>query len=117
MTIRMTERDRRMLAKCAVCRWLTTGQVKRLYFPEATLNAVQKRLRKLSEAVCAERAPGLRTFLEEYDRSKEKLDQLIRKVQWYERGLSECALEAVVIDTEQKRRLDLLSQELGRRNL
>src|SRR2546426_5000796 len=49
MTLRLTERDRRMLAKCAVCRWLTTDQVKRLYFPEATLNAVQKRLRKLSE--------------------------------------------------------------------
>src|SRR5947208_10803615 len=50
MTVRLTERDRRMLVKCAVCRWLTTGQVKRLYFPETTLNAVQKRLRKLSEA-------------------------------------------------------------------
>src|SRR5439155_23914904 len=50
MMVRLTERDRRMLAKCAVCRWLTTEQVKRLYFPEATLNAVQKRLRKLSEA-------------------------------------------------------------------
>ena len=50
MTIRLTERDRRMLVKCAVCRWLTTDQLKRLYFPEATLNAVQKRLRKLSEA-------------------------------------------------------------------
>src|SRR5438094_6444819 len=50
MTVRLTERDRRMLVKCAVCRWLTTDQVKRLYFPEATLNAVQKRLRKLSEA-------------------------------------------------------------------
>src|SRR6266567_2120021 len=50
MTIRLTERDRRMLVKCAVCRWLTTDQLKRLYFPEATVNAVQKRLRKLSEA-------------------------------------------------------------------
>ena len=50
MTIRLTERDRRMLVNCAVCRWLATDQLKRLYFPEATLNAVQKRLRKLSEA-------------------------------------------------------------------
>src|SRR5437879_4379652 len=49
-TVKLTERDRRMLVKCAVCRWLTTDQVKRLYFAEATLNAVQKRLRKLSEA-------------------------------------------------------------------
>src|SRR5437016_1844376 len=50
MTLRLTDRDLRLLVKCAVCRWLTTGQVKRLYFAEATLNAVQKRLRKLSEA-------------------------------------------------------------------
>jgi hypothetical protein len=48
--VKLTERDRRMLVKCAVCRWLTTDQLKRLYFPEATLNAVQKRLRKLAEA-------------------------------------------------------------------
>src|SRR3989441_1667630 len=39
-----------MLVKCAICRWLTTGQIQRLYFPNATLNAVQKRLRKLSDA-------------------------------------------------------------------
>jgi len=39
-----------MLVKCAICRWLTTGQIQRLYFPKATLNAVQKRLRKLSDA-------------------------------------------------------------------
>jgi protein involved in plasmid replication-relaxation len=50
MTVRLTERDRRMFAKCAVCRWLTTDALRRLYFPEATLNAVQKRLRKLAEA-------------------------------------------------------------------
>jgi len=50
MTVRLTERDLRMLAKCALCRWLTTDQLKLLYFPEATLNAVQKRLRKLAEA-------------------------------------------------------------------
>jgi hypothetical protein len=42
----------RMLAKCAICRWLTTDQLKRLYFPRATLNAVQKRLRKLADAGC-----------------------------------------------------------------
>src|SRR2546427_7897849 len=50
MTVRLTERDRRMLVKCAVCRWLTTDQIRRAYFPEASLNAVQKRLRKLAEA-------------------------------------------------------------------
>lgn len=50
MTVHLTERDRCMLARCAVCRWLTTDALKRLYFPGATLNAVQKRLRKLAEA-------------------------------------------------------------------
>jgi hypothetical protein len=50
MNARITERDVRLLAKLGVCRWLTTTQVKCLYFPEATLNAVQKRLRKLSDA-------------------------------------------------------------------
>lgn len=50
MTIRLTDRDTRLLVKCAVCRWLTTTQAKHLYFPQAGVNAVQKRLRKLSEA-------------------------------------------------------------------
>jgi hypothetical protein len=50
MSARLTDRDLRMLVKCAICRWLTTGQIQRLYFPNATLNAVQKRLRKLSDA-------------------------------------------------------------------
>ncbi len=50
MNARITERDVRLLVKLGVCRWLTTTQIKRLYFPEATLNAVQKRLRKLSDA-------------------------------------------------------------------
>ncbi len=50
MTVRVTERDVRMLVKCALCRWLTTDQLRHLYFPKATLNAVQKRLRKLADA-------------------------------------------------------------------
>ncbi|MGH9680477.1 MAG: replication-relaxation family protein, partial [Candidatus Acidiferrales bacterium] len=50
MNVRLTDRDVRMLVKCAVCRWLMTAQIHKLYFPDATLNAVQKRLRKLSDA-------------------------------------------------------------------
>src|SRR5439155_8914153 len=49
MTVRLTDRDVRMLVKCGICRWLTTDQLRRLYFPKATLNAVQKRLRKLAD--------------------------------------------------------------------
>src|SRR5207302_6999702 len=48
--IRCTERDKKLIVKCGLCRWLTTTQIHRLYFPGATVNAVQKRLRKLAEA-------------------------------------------------------------------
>ena len=47
--LRLTERDKALIAKCGICRWLSTSQLQRLYFPGATLNAVQKRLRKLSD--------------------------------------------------------------------
>jgi hypothetical protein len=50
MLARITERDVQILVKCAICRWLTTAQIQRLYFPRASSNAVQKRLRKLSDA-------------------------------------------------------------------
>ena len=48
-TTKLTDRDRYILAKCAVCRWLSTSQIQRIYFQKASLNAVQKRLRKLSD--------------------------------------------------------------------
>src|SRR5437899_11398475 len=50
MAVRPTDRDVRILTRLAIARWLTTAQIQRAYFPEATLNAVQKRLRKLSDA-------------------------------------------------------------------
>lgn len=50
MDVRLTDRDVQILVKCAVCRWLTTAQIQRLYFKNATLNAVQKRLRKLADS-------------------------------------------------------------------
>ena len=49
-TIRLSDRDLRVVAKCAVAKWLTTGQLARLYFPGVTLDAVRKSLRRLSEA-------------------------------------------------------------------
>src|ERR1700687_3351641 len=48
--LRCTERDKSLIVKCTLCRWLTTTQIQRLYFPRATVNAVQKRLRKLADA-------------------------------------------------------------------
>lgn len=50
MSIRLTKRDQGLLAKLAAARWLTTAQVQRLYFPQASLDAVRKRLRKLATA-------------------------------------------------------------------
>jgi len=47
--LRCTERDKSLIVKSGLCRWLTTRQIQRLYFPRATVNAVQKRLRKLTE--------------------------------------------------------------------
>jgi hypothetical protein len=202
MAVRLTDRDMRMLVKCTVCRWLTTTQIKRLYFPKATLNAVQKRLRRLSEAgyvrtyrehptseaihavgpkgkplveekgfeaapgaevprqiehllgvneirtavevgpvriayffahwqlsnlgwtyqvipdaVLAVQSPGRRTFIVEYDRSTETLEELLQKLRCYDRGLTGFPFEAVLILTERTRRLDLLAGELRRKNL
>jgi hypothetical protein len=50
MSVRLSERDLRVLAKCAVCRWLTTSQLQRVYFPHVTLDAVRKSLRRLHDA-------------------------------------------------------------------
>ncbi len=52
MALRLTDRDLKLLAKCAICRWLSTSQIQRLYFHKASLNAVQKRLRKLTDEGC-----------------------------------------------------------------
>ena len=48
-TIRLSDRDMRVLAKCAAGKWLTTGQLARLYFPGITPDAVRKSLRRLAD--------------------------------------------------------------------
>ncbi len=50
MNLRLSERDLRVLAKCAVSKWLTTSQLQRLYFPDVTPDAARKSLRRLSQA-------------------------------------------------------------------
>jgi len=40
----------RVVSKCAISKWLTTGQLTRLYFPNVTPDAVRKSLRRLGEA-------------------------------------------------------------------
>lgn len=47
--MRLTERDRRLLAKLAAARWLTTRQVAALCFPAGTLEPARRRLRMLGE--------------------------------------------------------------------
>jgi hypothetical protein len=49
-TIRLSERDQRVVLKCAVGKWLTTGQLTRLYFPGVTSDAARKSLRRLADA-------------------------------------------------------------------
>lgn len=48
--MRLTERDQKMLQKLTRCKWLTTSQIRRVYFPYASLDSVRKRMRKLSRA-------------------------------------------------------------------
>jgi hypothetical protein len=48
--VRLSERDVRVVLKCAVSKWLTTGQLARLYFGQVTPDAVRKSLRRLVEA-------------------------------------------------------------------
>src|SRR5712691_10780735 len=48
--LRLTSRDRRIVAKCAAAQWLTTSQVRQLFFRDATADAVRRRLRALDEA-------------------------------------------------------------------
>jgi hypothetical protein len=50
VSVRLSERDMRVVAKCAISKWLTTGQLARLYFPNVTPDAVRKSLRRLVEA-------------------------------------------------------------------
>jgi acyl CoA:acetate/3-ketoacid CoA transferase alpha subunit len=200
MPAQVTGRDLELLGKLAVCRWLTTTQIKRLYFPDASLNAVQKRLRKLAEegfvrsvrehrmaeavhavgskgiplleergleadkvrevpkqiehllgvneirvavetsgadvawffaywqlaglgwthpvipdAVFALRMPMRRSFVLEYDRGTETAGKLLEKLRAYGEGLPGLGFEAVVVVTENARRLDLLARGLRRR--
>jgi hypothetical protein len=50
MNVRLSERDLKMLAKCAAAKWLTTGQLQRLYFQSVTADAARKSLRRLATA-------------------------------------------------------------------
>jgi len=49
VTVRIGERDVAILAKCAKARWLSTGQLARLFFGGVTADAVRKSLRRLTE--------------------------------------------------------------------
>jgi len=48
--MRLTARDKEILQKLQRCKWLTTSQVQRLFFPNVSLDPVRKRMRKLAGA-------------------------------------------------------------------
>jgi len=50
LTMRLTERDQEILRKLERCKWFTTTQIQRLFFPNVSLDPVRKRLRKLADA-------------------------------------------------------------------
>jgi hypothetical protein len=50
VNMRLSERDLRVISKCAFSKWLATGQLSRLHFPNVTPDAVRKSLRRLVEA-------------------------------------------------------------------
>jgi hypothetical protein len=50
MSIRVTARDRRLLSKLAVARWLTTWQIAALCFPTVTIEMARRRVRLLRGA-------------------------------------------------------------------
>jgi hypothetical protein len=52
LTMRLTERDKEILRKLECCKWFTTSQIQRLFFPGASLDPVRKRMRKLAGAKC-----------------------------------------------------------------
>lgn len=52
MNVRLSERDLKVLAKCAVSKWLTTSQLRRLYFQNVTADAACKSLRRLTKTGC-----------------------------------------------------------------
>ena len=45
--MRLTERDIQILLKVNECMWLSTSQIKRYFFQDNTMRAVNKRLRSL----------------------------------------------------------------------
>src|SRR5690242_18230657 len=50
MDLQLSNRDLRVLVKCAVCKWLSTSQLHRLCYPDVSPDAVRKSLRRLAEA-------------------------------------------------------------------
>jgi len=48
--MRLTTRDKEIVRKLQRCKWLTTSQIQRLFFPGVSLDPVRKRMRKLADA-------------------------------------------------------------------
>ena len=48
--MRLTTRDKEILRKLQRCKWLTTSQIQRVFFPGVSLDPVRKRMHKLADA-------------------------------------------------------------------
>src|SRR6266496_5725826 len=48
--MRLTIRDKDIVRKLQRCKWLTTSQIQRAFFPGVSLDPVRKRMRKLAHA-------------------------------------------------------------------
>ena len=98
MSVRLTKRCMDLLALLRAARWLTTQQVRRRFFPQATLDATRKRLRKLTKA-------GYLVMCQEH-RMREALFSLGREGK---RVLETNGAEEVVLERKVGRQIDHLA--------
>jgi hypothetical protein len=66
----------------------------------------------IPDLVFAVRSPERRAFVAEYDRGTETLDKLLQKLRRYAAGLEGFPFEAVLVVTEETRRIDLLARAM-----
>ena len=95
-----------------------TGTVPIAYFfPYWQLASLGWTWHVIPDAVFALKTPERRAFIVEYDRGTETQEKPLEKLDSYDEGLPGFVFEAVLLFTEGKRRFDLLSRAMRRRDL
>ena|SRR2546425_9856623 len=89
--MKLTPRCNELFRLLRGARWLSTGQIHRRFFPNASLDAARKRLRKME---------GVRFFAE-------------TKIALYDHGLDGLPLTAVLVITDGKQRMKNLAQAVN----